>query len=42
MDSEVTAAVPSPYLNGIFASNFTALRVDVSNVIDPIHVRRSP
>ena len=32
------AAVPSPYLNGIFGSAFTALRVDISNVIDPIHV----
>lgn len=37
-DSEITAAVPSPYLNGIFGSAFTALRVDISNVIDPIHV----
>ena len=37
-DSELDAAVPSPYLNGIFGSAFTALRVDISNVIDPIHV----
>ena len=37
-DSEITAAVPSPYLNGIFGSAFTAIRVDISNVIDPIHV----
>jgi hypothetical protein len=37
-DSEINAAVPSPYLNGIFGSAFTALRVDISNVIDPIHV----
>ena len=37
-DSEINAAIPSPYLNGIFGSAFTALRVDISNVIDPIHV----
>ena len=37
-DSEIIAASPSPYLNGIFGSEFTALRVDISNVIDPIHV----
>ena len=37
-DSEIDAAVKSPYLNGIFGSAFTALRVDISNVIDPIHV----
>ena len=36
--SEIDAAVKSPYLNGIFGSAFTALRVDISNVIDPIHV----
>ena len=38
MDSEITAAVPSPYNNGIFASAFTAIRVDISNVVDPIRV----
>ncbi|HVL63334.1 MAG TPA: hypothetical protein VM430_18290 [Microbacterium sp.] len=38
IDSEITAAVPSPYNNGIFASAFTAIRVDISNVVDPIRV----
>jgi len=38
MDSEITAAAPSPYNNGIFASAFTAVRVDISNVVDPIRV----
>jgi hypothetical protein len=37
-DSELVASVPSPYINGIFASAFTATRVDISGVIDPIKV----
>ena len=30
--------MPSPYINGIFGSAFTAIRVDISGVIDPIRV----
>ncbi|RXZ71950.1 hypothetical protein ESP51_06155 [Agromyces albus] len=37
-DSEISSSVASPYANGIFGSAFTAIRVDISNVIDPIRV----
>ena len=37
-DSEISGSVPSPYINGIFGSAFTAIRVDISGVIDPIRV----
>ena len=38
MDSEIIGSVPSPYINGIFGSAFTAIRMDISGVIDPIRV----
>ena len=37
-DSEITAAIPSAWQNGIFGSRFTAIRVDIHGVIDPIKV----
>lgn len=41
MDSEIYAATPSSTADGIFGSNFTALRVNIHHVIDPIRVLSS-
>lgn len=38
VDSELVAAVPHPIVNGIFGSNFTAERVNIHGVVDPIRV----
>ena len=37
-DSEIYAAYENPKWNGIFGSNFTAERVEIYNVVDPVHV----
>lgn len=37
-DSELWSTTPSPYANGILGSNFTALRVNVHDVIDTVHI----
>lgn len=37
-DSELWSKTPSPYTNGILGSNFTALRVNVHDVIDTVHI----
>ena len=37
-DSEITASSPSAWQNGIFGSRFTAIRVDIHGVVDPIKV----
>ena len=37
-NSELFAAVPSAYVNGIMGFNFTATRVNIHNVIDMVHL----
>ncbi|WP_146904562.1 PKD domain-containing protein [Cellulomonas aerilata] len=37
-DSEVFAANPSPYINGIVGRNFTVVRSDIHHVIDQVHI----
>ncbi|BDZ45938.1 hypothetical protein [Naasia aerilata] len=38
INTEVYAAVPSPYVNGIMGSHFTLQAVDIHDVIDQVHV----
>ena len=38
VDSELVAETPSPWWNGIMGSNFTAERLDIHGVVDPIRV----
>lgn len=38
VDSTLRAATADPHWNGIYGSNFTAERVNISNVVDPIRV----
>ena len=38
VDSELVPTTTSPYWNGIMGSNFTAARVDIHRVVDPIRV----
>lgn len=37
-DSTLTATTASPYINGVNGSNFTLTRVEISNVIDQVHI----
>jgi hypothetical protein len=37
-DSELWSKTASPYANGILGSNFTAVRVNVHDVIDTVHI----
>lgn len=41
IDSELVAAKPSPYINGIMGKNFTAERVNIHGVMDGIRITGS-